>query len=88
MVKKKKESVKRNPWFKERGGKWSFIPLNWKGWIALILLIAVNVFAANYFDVANVPFEEVSKFLVVFFLSVFVFVMIARRKTEGARDGK
>ena len=84
MVKKK--SVRKSFWFKERAGHkkgWSFVPLNWKGWVALILLIGVNVFAAQYFNVMNVSFTEVSKFLVVFLFSIVIFILIAKRKTEG-----
>jgi len=84
MVKKK---VNKNSWFKKRVGashhKWGFIPINWKGWAALILLVGVNVFSAQYFDVMNVSFVEVSKFLVVLLLSLVIFILIAKRKTEG-----
>ena len=83
MVKK----VNKNSWFRRREGNvksgWGFIPINWKGWVALILLVGVNVFSAQYFDVMNSPFVEVSKFLVVFFFSFVVFVLIAKRKTKG-----
>jgi len=83
MVKK----VNKNFWFRRREGNvksgWGFTPVNWKGWVTLILLVGVNVFAAQYFDVMNVSFVEVSKFLVVFFLSLVVFILIAKRKTEG-----
>jgi len=47
----------------------------------LILLVGVNVFASQYFDVMNSPFEEVSKFLVVFLFSLVVFILIAKKKT-------
>ena len=91
MAKKKNKSVKRSPWFRERIGHrrgWSFIPINLKGWVALVLLVAVNVFAAQYFNVMNVAFVEVSKFLVVFLLSLVVFILIAKRKTDGVKVGK
>ena len=77
----------KNPWFKRRNesieSKWGFIPINWKGWIALLLLIGINVFSAQYFDIMNTPFIEVSKFLVVLLFSLVVFVLIAKKKTEG-----
>lgn len=79
--------VSKNYWFRKRAGvklkkgSWGFIPVNWKGWVALLLLIAVNVFAANYFDVMNSPFVDVSKFLVVLLFSLVVFILIAKRKT-------
>ena len=81
-----KRPVTKFPWFrkckKDNNAKWGFIPINWKGWVALILLIAINVFAANYFDVLNSSFREVSKFLVVFLLSITVFALVAQRKTK------
>ncbi len=84
---KKKKKVSKSPWFKKRAGapnhKWGFIPINWKGWVALLLLIGVNVFSAQYFDIMNSPFIEVSKFLVVLLFSLVVFVLIAKKKTEG-----
>ena len=82
MVKKK-----GNPWFVERAdykGGWSFVPMNWKGWVALILLILINVFAANYFELNSLVIDNWSGFGVVFFLSILVFVLIARKKT-GAK---
>jgi hypothetical protein len=86
MVKKKKKvSGKRNMWFAERKGKWSFVPMNWKGWIALWVLILLNVFSGYYFDVMNSPFIQISKFLVVFLLSLVVFILISRRKTVGGK---
>ena len=85
MVKRK--GVSKNPWFRRREGaskdNWGFIPINWKGWIALILLIGINVFASNYFDVMNFSFVEASKFLVVFLLSISVFILVAEKKTRG-----
>ncbi len=82
MVKKRKKV-----WFRKRAknteDSWGFIPINWKGWVALILLIGMNVFAANYFDIMNVGFREASKFLVVFLFSFVVFILIARKKTLG-----
>ena len=55
--------------------------MNWKGWVALILLILINVFAANYFELNRLVIDSWLGFGVVFFLSVLVFVLIARRKT-------
>lgn len=89
-----KKKVKRNskkalsPWFRERIGKkdgWSFVPLNWKGWVSLIILIAVNVFAAVYFDLNYLVLDNWLSMGVVFFLSIFVFIEIAKRKTRGLK---
>lgn len=94
MAKKKRKinkvRVSEDFWFRKRTedlkNSWGFIPINWKGWVTLVLLIGVNIFAANYFDVMNVGFGEVSKFLVVFLLSIFIFIIIARRKTSGTKN--
>jgi hypothetical protein len=75
---------KKNPWFIERSGHkggWSFVPMNGKGWVALIVLVLVNVFAANYFKLNELAIDGWSSFGVVFFLSILVFILIARRKT-------
>jgi len=92
MAKKKKsvkKSVKKNPWFRKGKGNlesgWGFNPINWKGSVALALLIILNAFAANYFDIMNAPFKDVSRFLVVFLLSIAVFVLISKRKTKGVK---
>ncbi len=96
MVKKKtkKKAVKKSkavysefPWFKRRDGNirssWGIVPINWKGWTAIIILVLLNVFSANYFDFMNAEFDEISKTIVVFLLSIIVFVLIARKKTKG-----
>jgi hypothetical protein len=87
-----KNKVKSGEWFR-RGESdvksgWGFIPVNLKGWIALLLLIGINVFSANYFDVMNASFIEVSKVLVVFLFSLAVFILIAKRKTRGVKNDK
>jgi len=85
-----KNKARGGEWFRRKEGdvksKWGFIPINLSGWIALILLIAINVFAVNYFDVLNVSFVEVSKSLVVFLFSMAVFILIAKRKTRGVKN--
>ena len=84
MVKKKKKSGD-NSWFKKSVEKkdveWGWVPINWKGWVALVLLVGVNVFAANYFKINKLLFGSWSRFGIVFLVSLFVFIMIARRKT-------
>jgi hypothetical protein len=98
MVNKKKQKRKRilrvvkNPWFMKMPGskrhEWGFIPINWKGAIALTLLIGINIFAANYFNLNILSFDNWSKFGVVFLLSFFVFIEIAMRKTRREKDDK
>lgn len=80
MVKKKK--MNRSPWFKRRGGDdWGFVPIDWRGYVALILLVGLNVFAANYFNLNDLVLDNYLKMGVVFLLSVFVFIEIAKKKT-------
>lgn len=86
MVRKKR--VSKNPWFRKKLSSndcWGFIPINWKGWIALILLIGVNVFASNYFNLNELVLDSYLKMGVVFLLSIFVFIEIAKRKTDLKR---
>lgn len=88
MARKIKKSVK-NPWFRKRDGNlkdgWGFIPINFKGWIALLLLVGLNVFAAQYFSLNEFIFNNWLKFGVVFFLSFAVFVIAAKRKTKDVK---
>ncbi len=82
----------QNPWFRKREGadlkkgSWGFMPINWKGWLALAFLIILNVFAALYFELYILSGKMWTKFGVVFLLSMLVFILIAKRKTRGVRD--
>jgi sensor histidine kinase YesM len=87
MVRKKmvKKKINRNPWFKSRDGSkdgWGFIPINWKGWVALFLLVGLNVFAANYFMLDELVLDNYLSMGVVFLLSIFVFIEVAKKKTK------
>ncbi|MCK5321213.1 hypothetical protein KAJ38_01420 [Candidatus Pacearchaeota archaeon] len=90
MVKRKK-SVE-DFWFRKsvesKSAGWGWIPINWKGQIALGLLVGVNVLAANYLQISKLVINSWSKFGVVFLISLFVFIMIARRKTQGVKVKK
>lgn len=84
-VKKKAVRVSKNPWFKLRDGSedgWGFIPINWKGWVALTLLIGLNIFAANYFNLNELVLDSYLSMGVVFLLSIFVFIEFAKKKTR------
>ena len=83
MVKKKK-SVDRNPWFRVRrkGASWGWLPINWKGWVALLILVGFNVFSAQYFNLNLLILDNWLKFGGVFLLSLFVFIMIAKVKSK------
>ncbi len=87
-MKKKVKKVVNSPWFrnkiKEKHG-WSFIPLNWKGWVSLVVLLVVNCFAAIYFNINELLVNSWLRMGVVFFLSIFVFIEIAKRRTRGIK---
>jgi hypothetical protein len=88
MVKKKTKSA----WFKRRRGnlksEWGFIPITWRGYVALLLLVGINVFSAQYFMLCDMILDSWLSFGIVFLLSLFVFIMIAKRRTEGVKRGK
>lgn len=72
----------KNPWFMEGSGDWNWVPLNWKGGIALFLLFFLNIFSAQYFRIIDFGIDGFLKFLTVFFISMFVFIMFAKKKTK------
>ena len=85
MVKK----VSENPWFRKIGAVkegWGFVPINWKGSLALAILIIINIFAGLYFDLNVLEGGRWAKFGLVFLLSLLVFILIAKNKTRGVRD--
>lgn len=93
--KKSKKTVKRKPvkkvdyWFRKRKGSkdlWGFIPINWKGSVSLFLLIVLNIFSANYFGRNLFLIDNWLKMGTVFFLSMLIFILIAREKTR-MQDG-
>jgi len=73
----------KNPWFKTISPKhtWGFVPANWKGGIALISLIGLNIFAAKYFNLNYITFDNWSSFTIIFLLSMAIFTIISKRKT-------
>ena len=89
---RKKVGGAKNPWFRKREGadlkkgSWGFIPINWNGWLALALLIIVNVFAALSLGVNIIEWKRWSKFIIIFLLSLLVFILIAKNKTLGVKD--
>ncbi|MBT6689876.1 hypothetical protein HN903_00955 [archaeon] len=75
----------KGAWFrkKRKDNDWGFIPINWKGWVAMILLVGLNVFAANYFRLYELVLDSYLKMGVVFLLSIFIFIEIAKKKTRA-----
>ena len=88
-MEKRKDNIKEDYWFRKsvesKIAEWGWVPINWKGWVSLILLVGVNVFAANYFQINKMIVSSCFKFGFVFLVSLFVFIMIARRKTRGVK---
>ena len=87
MVKRKvKKKVDRNPWFRKRAGNlkagWGYVPINWEGWVAILLLWGVNVFAVNYFNLNELVLDNYLNMGVVSLLSIFVFIEISKHKTR------
>ncbi len=86
MAKKKLKKLKKESsfWFRKRSkGKdgWGFIPVNWKGFVALVLLFGLNIFSANYFRLNELVLDSYLKAGVVFLLSIFVFIEISKIKS-------
>ena len=95
MVKRKKRLGKfsgmpKNPWFRKRTNKdsWGIVPINYKGRLSFAILIFINIFSAWSLDIMNASWKEVNKFLVVFLLSLFVFIEVAKNNTKGLRRGR
>jgi len=86
---KKKRKIKKEVWFRKRVGgtedSWGVVPVNWKGFVALFLLVGLNVFAANYFNLNELVVDNYLSMGVVFLLSVFIFIEVAKAKTDGVR---
>ena len=80
--KKKAKSRNSKPWFMKGSGDWNWVPLNWKGGIALFILFFINIFSAQYFRIINFEIDGFIKFLTVFFISMFIFIMFAKKKTK------
>lgn len=87
---KKRRIVAKKPWFKTLSEKhsWGFIPISFEGIICLTVLIFLNVFAGNYFNLKVLSGDNWLRFGVVFFLSFFIFIMISRRRTKVINDKK
>lgn len=72
------------PWFKRKGKIFHrHIPINWKGYLALIIFLAFNFFSVFYFNFPLGDLDSIFAFLSVFGLSVFIFSIILIKKTKG-----
>ena len=91
MVKKKVKKVERNlkknvknPWFKKNNGLIlnGRIPINWRGWVVLIAFLTLNFYNVFYFHVPYGSLNDHFGFLGVLLLSIFIFLLIAIKKTK------
>lgn len=91
-VRRKVKKGPKNPWFERKFNDaksgWGFSPINWRGWAALILLVGINVFASQYFNLNILLIDNYLKMGVVFLLSLAIFILIAKRKTRGVLNDK
>ncbi|MFA4960070.1 MAG: hypothetical protein WC548_00200 [Candidatus Pacearchaeota archaeon] len=77
------------PWFRKRNGIFSkdigygWIPITWQGYILLIIFLAINFFSVFYFDIPKGNLDSILSFFVVLFLSIFIFIVIATKKTNN-----
>lgn len=83
--KNKKRIGLRNPWFKRHKGFFAngYTPITWQGYLFLILFLALNFYSVFYFKIPFGNFDEYIKFFVVLLLSIFVFLIVAKKKTVG-----
>lgn len=76
------------PWFRKRRGLfssdlgWGWVPISWEGYLAVGLLLLINFLSVFYFNLILGQAQSIIKFLSVFFLSVFIFSVIAIKKTK------
>lgn len=88
MKKNRSEQVKKKKcWFrKDKGFVLSKrVPISWEGYLVLFAFLAVNFFSVFYFKLPYTDFDSYIRFFIVLLLSVFVFIIIAKRKTRGEK---
>ena len=60
----------RKYWFKRRRYGWGWVPVSWKGWLALALYLAIIIFGIPAF--IDTPEESSAWEGVIYFLVVFL----------------
>jgi hypothetical protein len=78
----------KNSWFRKVKGRFFYrrIPITWQGYVLLIALLGLNFYSVFYFNLPWCEFNSILGFLVVLLLSIFVFQVIAIRKTSGDKS--
>ncbi|MFA5061161.1 MAG: hypothetical protein WC494_02510 [Candidatus Pacearchaeota archaeon] len=88
MKKTKSQKIKNKKyWFrKDKGFVLSKrVPVSWEGYLVLFALLAINFFSVFYFKLPYTNFDSYIRFIVVLLLSVFVFIVISKKKTRGEK---
>ena len=76
-------------WFRPRTWcGWGYIPINWKGVIAYIMLFALIILSAIYFQLFTEESSNGIKFLISFILLIIIFSFIANKKTDKTKCEK
>ena len=77
----------KDPWFKKRMGDddWGIVPINYKGGLLFAILILINIFASWYFDIMNASWIDLGRYLIVFFLSILIFIEVSKKNTRGLK---
>jgi hypothetical protein len=77
--------ISKKPWFIKK--KYfllkSIVPITWQGYIMVLVLFALNFFSVLYFKFPFGGFDSSLSFLIVLLLSIFVFLVISKKKTRG-----
>jgi hypothetical protein len=91
MVKRKRlgksGGMPKDPWFKKRMGDddWGIVPINYKGGLLFAILILINIFASWYFDIMDASWIDLGRYLIVFFLSILIFIEVSKKNTRGLK---
>jgi hypothetical protein len=85
MVKKEtlKIKIENNNWFKPRTWcGWGFVPINWKGVSAYMILILLTIVLSLIFNLWNATTSRGIEFLISFIILLILFTYIASKKTD------
>jgi len=67
--------VTKKPWFGERKYGWGFRPINWQGWVSVLVLILIIALDVVYL------FNSIF-FIIVLIAAIFIFMMVGMLKSE------
>jgi hypothetical protein len=85
--KKIKKHVK-SPWFRFNKGYIlnGRIPIRWQGYLTIVLLLVFNFYNVFYFGIPYGGYKNTFGFFALMLLSIFIFLVIANKKTKGEND--